>query len=102
MLTGAFPKCWVEGQLQHLNLGPLFQEMHPPWAMPYNYIDDNRTFVPPIVVGRTAPTRFCCILGMGSPVSCLLMLKADTFFGRSRISLLWGHVLKFYLAELIS
>jgi hypothetical protein len=33
--------------------------------------------VPPIVVGQTAPTRFCCILGMGSPVFSLLMLKAD-------------------------
>ncbi len=57
---------------------------------------------PPIMVGQTAPTRFCCILGMGFHVSSLLMLKANTNFGRSRISLLWGHVLKFYLAELIS
>ncbi len=58
--------------------------------------------VPPIVLGQTAPTRFCRILGMGAPVSSLLMLKADTFSGGSGLSLWWGHVLKFYLAELIS
>ncbi len=58
--------------------------------------------MPPIVVGQIAPTKFCCILGMGSHVSSLLMLKANINFGRSGISLLWGYVLKFYLAELIS
>lgn len=58
--------------------------------------------MPSIVVRRTAPTRFCCILGKGSPVCSLFMLTADTFFGRSRISLWWRDVLKFYLAEVIS
>jgi hypothetical protein len=76
MPDGAFPKCWVEGQLHHLNLGPLISENAPTLS--------NALHITLMITGHVCASHSCwsnssyqILLYFRDGVSCLLSFNVE-------------------------